>query len=162
MASLETLHSLSGEFLVVADDGYVDLWVAAPDRLTVTAYALVQRGYLRWRIYGPDGQVRRIRTLVPERPLGPLGKVLAYTVYNPRLETAVVYAPSRAYALEELKDDLRRAVERDDDILTQFVEAEELHRHIGAARSRSDLLGVIRRASTPPDDYSSSGRPNMS
>jgi hypothetical protein len=146
---VDALSSPSGEFLVVADDGYVDLWTAVPEQLTVTAYALVQRRYESWRIYGPDGQVRCIQALAPARPLGPVRTLLAYTVYNPRLETTVTYAQPRGYALEELKEALGRAVEQDDDVLTQFHESDELRQQITAARTHAELVGVIRRTRSP-------------
>ena len=150
-ASVDALSSPSGEFLVVADDGYVDLWTAVPERLTVTAYALAKRRYVAWHIYGPDGQVRRIEALAPARPLGPIRKLLAYTLYNPQLETTVTYAQPRRYALEEPKDALRRAVEQDDDILTQFYEADELGQQISVATTHADLVSVIRRTRAPRD-----------
>ena len=149
MPSVDALSSPSGEVLVVADDGYVDLWPAIPEQLTVTAYALVRRGYERWRIYGADGQVRSIQALTPARPFGTVRKLLAYTVYNPRLETTVTYGQPREYALEELKEALRRAVEQDDDILTQFCESDELRQQISAARTHTELLSVIRSTRSP-------------
>ena len=149
--TMDALSSPSGEFLVVAEDGYVDLWLVVPERLTVTAYALVREGYKSWWIYGPAGEVRRIEALVPIRPVGRLARVLAYTVYNPRLETTVTYAPPRAYALQDLKAALRRAVDKDDDVLTQFCEPDELRRQIDAASTYAELVNVVRGTMSPPD-----------
>jgi hypothetical protein len=53
--------------------------------------------------------------------------------------------------VDELKDALRRAVERDDDILTQFYEKSELRQQIDAAETHADLIGVIRRTRSPRD-----------
>jgi hypothetical protein len=150
MTTVEDLHSLEGEYLVVSDKGYVDLWSIAPERLTLTAYAIVRRGYARWRLYGPDGRMRRVDSVAPQRRRGLLQQVLAYTMHNPRVDAAVTYAPAEAFVLDDLKEALTRAIEADDDVLSQFVEPAELLRQVRSAGSYGEILTVVRGAFSPP------------
>src|SRR5512143_1000168 len=66
---------------------------------------------------------------------------LANTVYNPRITVTVLWRKPKAYALEELKLAYSKAVDKDDDILTQFVEAAELKKRISEAESFDQLVG---------------------
>jgi len=54
--------------------------------------------------------------------------------------------------LEELKTVYTKAVEMDDDILTQFVEAEELTKRISEAQSFESLVEVYQWMSTDHSD----------
>jgi hypothetical protein len=54
----------------------------------------------------------------------------AHTVHNPVVELAYEYTRGPVYPVEELRDAVRRAIEQDDDILTQFHEASELLAHL--------------------------------
>jgi hypothetical protein len=69
---------------------------------------------------------------------------LVHTVFNPWVDVEISWEQLRSFQLEELKDLYSRAVDQDDDILTQFVDAPELKKRITAARSFDDLAGVYR------------------
>lgn len=71
--------------------------------------------------------------------------LLAKTVYNPQISVTVLWhaAPSE-YKLDELKLAYLDAVDKDDDILTQFVEADELKRKIADAQRFESLAEVYR------------------
>jgi hypothetical protein len=70
--------------------------------------------------------------------------LLANTVYNPRVTVTLVWREPKTYALEELKLAYSKAVDKDDDILTQFVEAGELKRKISESESFVSLVEVYR------------------
>jgi hypothetical protein len=55
------------------------------------------------------------------------------------------------YPVEELRDAVRRAIEQDDDILTQIHEASELLAHLELARSFDDVAAVLELTETPED-----------
>lgn len=70
--------------------------------------------------------------------------LLANTVYNPWTMVTVLWGEPKTYALEELKQAYLKAVDRDDDILTQFVEAAELKKRISDAQSFDQLVEVSK------------------
>jgi len=81
--------------------------------------------------------------------------LLAHTVYNPTIPITVRWHEPRSYTLDELKQAYIRAVDEDDDILTQFVEAEELKGKIAAANSFDSLADVYQWMRTDHgDEYS--------
>jgi hypothetical protein len=65
-------------------------------------------------------------------------------VYNPIITVTVLWGDAKAYALDELKLAYRKAVDQDDDILTQFVEAEELKSRISQTKTFDQLIEVYR------------------
>ena len=44
-----------------------------------------------------------------------------------------------------MKKDLYKAIDRDDDILTQFVEADELKSQIGKATTFPEIIAVLQQ-----------------
>jgi hypothetical protein len=78
--------------------------------------------------------------------------LLAHTVYNPRISVRIVWSSPKAYQLDELKQAYLTAVNRDDDILTQFVEADELKRRIAGAQTFDALVEVYQWMQADPVD----------
>jgi hypothetical protein len=70
--------------------------------------------------------------------------ILANTVYNPRVSVTTLWREPKPFDLEELKQAYSKAVDKDDDILTQFVEAAELKKKIAEAQSFDSLIEVYR------------------
>ena len=70
--------------------------------------------------------------------------LLANTVYNPRIAVTLLWRESEPYSLEELRLAYAKAVDKDDDILTQFVESDELKKRISEAQSFDELVEVYR------------------
>jgi hypothetical protein len=56
----------------------------------------------------------------------------------------VHWSEPKPYALEELMRAFSTAVDRDDDILTQFVERDELKKRISATQSFAQLVDVYK------------------
>ncbi len=71
-------------------------------------------------------------------------RLLANTIYNPQVKVNVIWNEPQTYTLTELKRTYSDAVDKDDDILTQFVEPEELKKRILAATSFEQLVQVYK------------------
>jgi hypothetical protein len=95
----------------------------------------------RWQPTGIESPYRRAWWTV----------LLANTVYNPRSSVTVLWREPTAYGVDELKSAYSAAVEKDDDILTQFVSRAELQRKIAAAQSFAGLVDVYRWMQTDAD-----------
>jgi len=78
--------------------------------------------------------------------------LLANSVYNPRVSVTILWHEPKPFDLEELKQAYLKAVDKDDDILTQFVEAAELKKKIAEAQSFDSLIEVYRWMETDHSD----------
>jgi len=96
----------------------------------------------QWRAKGIESSYRRSWWTV----------LLANTVYNPRITVTVVWRVPKPYRLEDLKLIYSKAVDKDDDILTQFLEAEELQKRISEAQSFDELVAVYEWMKTDHTD----------
>jgi hypothetical protein len=103
--------------------------------------------YRRWwtgvRFYHRDGNAYEVENGSPERPLGVLARLLALTIYNPKVKVKYRYRPSGPYSLDELRAAVGKAIAEDDDILIQFRERHELMSLLGQAQSFDDVVSVL-------------------
>jgi hypothetical protein len=53
--------------------------------VTPRLYAIVTRGWIGARYFSADGACQTIASVAPDKPLSVVERVLAATVYNPRL-----------------------------------------------------------------------------
>ena len=128
----------------------VSLLEGVPDELQTSAYGVVSRGWNGSVLYEATGLAHVVRKLETSPPLGLLRKLLAYTVYNPAVKAVVSYDIPRPYGVEELREHLIRAVQADDDILTQWHSEDELLQGLRSAIGYEGLVAVIRVSEGPP------------
>ena len=96
-------------------------------------------------VYRSDGIKLRPRVDAATLPAGAWWRrLLANTVYNPQIRVAVTYEPAGNYSLAELKDRVLSYLPKDDDILTQFIRAEDIRRLLARAESFADVVDVAR------------------
>ena len=74
-----------------------------------------------------------------------LTKLLANTVYDPILNTKVIWTFDVIYQMNELKEKLKDCVDKDDDIITQFEEADAIKASIGKATNFDEILIVLNK-----------------
>ena len=133
-------------YLELHDDGYVELHEGLPTLVTATLLALLRGYWLRSRIYGEGGEMWRVMpapTAIPRPSL--LLRLLVNTVYNPIRSVPVVCERAGDYGLSELKARITSYVARDDDILTQFMEASEIQSELGRAETFRDIVALVKR-----------------
>lgn len=100
------------------------------------------------RFFHRDGSVYEVESAIPERRLGLISKVLAYTVFNPRLSIRYQYRRGAPYELSALAGAVAEAIEKDDDILTQFAEREDVLAEVRAATSFDAVVAVFLHGTT--------------
>ena len=76
-------------------------------------------------------------------------RLLTRTVWNPRTTARISYREPTTYELPTLKAALQRALSVDDDVLTQFHEAEEIELWLAQASSFDEVLAVLEQAEQP-------------
>jgi hypothetical protein len=67
-------------------------------------------------------------------------RFLAKTIYNPSFEVTLFWKKIGTYKLTELKTKIKNCIEKDDDILTQFVEADFLKYKIETSIDFAELI----------------------
>jgi hypothetical protein len=72
-------------------------------------------------------------------------KLLAMTFYNPLLDTKVIWNKVGTYYIKELQDQLKYCVDKDDDIITQFEEADVIKLSLEQAMTFDDILKVLNK-----------------
>ena len=127
----------------------IDGWVEAESSLLSERVTTARAFHLRWwdgvRLFHRDGNCYEVASAATEQHLSPLSELLANTFYNPRLVVRYEYRSSGAYELETLKRALMEAVDKDDDILTQFHESGEIKAQLNLARSFDDVVEVLHK-----------------
>lgn len=93
-------------------------------------------------VFDRDGRQWRAKSIVSPVPKSWWRVLLANTVYNPRITVTILWRQPTPFDVEELKQAYLKAVGKDDDILTQFVEADELKKRIKNAQSFDELVEV--------------------
>jgi hypothetical protein len=133
-------------YIQVDGSGGIEVHDRLPDSVLATALSISRRFWERSRIYDEIGGVWRVEPVGVERiNPSPLSRVLAATIYNPRRSVPVQYRRTGDYELPELKTCIQQAVDADDDVLTQFMDAADITEQLRKADSFNAVAGLLRR-----------------
>lgn len=72
-------------------------------------------------------------------------KLLSKTIYNPSINVEPLWSSKGKYRIQELKNILIAHIDKDDDILTQFVGAEKLRQAIQNAKLFDEICTVLNK-----------------
>ena len=134
--------------IFVGEDGWTDTARDLPEQRATSAHGFHKPWWKGVKLYHRNGYRYEVEKATPEQELPPLSKLMAATIHNPTFNVTYEYQSTGFYKIDELKEALRNAVKKDDDVLTQFHEAEELIARIDAAKDFSDLVDVLEYAAT--------------
>lgn len=70
---------------------------------------------------------------------------MAHTFYNPVIEVEPEWTKQGGYQLQELKAGINQCVDKDDDIITQFVDADTFKTVVSKATSFNDLYNALNK-----------------
>jgi hypothetical protein len=97
-------------------------------------YSVYDANGLRWDLKHVESAYRRKWWLV----------LLARTGFAATIAATLRWHEPTEYSLEELRKAFMQAVDEDDDSLTQFAEARDIHQRVAVARSFAELADVFR------------------
>ena len=137
--------------IVVGSNGWVERFEALEPRLRANAYGFFRAWWKGVTYFHRDGYRYTVAAVRPRRQLGMIDRVLASTIYNPVLDFDVDYAREGIYSAAQLREAVGMALERDDDVLTQFHERDELLARLGRAMSFDEVLAVLAFAEAPDE-----------
>jgi hypothetical protein len=132
--------------LIVADDGWVQYVGAATSLARWTPSAI--RSYNKRRVVAFDkaGKPWLIESIAPRQRRHVLLRLVDPVWSNPRITARILLSAMPGDAVQILQDALLVSIDADDDILTQWEEADELRQQVLAANSFSSVLNVLRSA----------------
>ena len=130
--------------VAINDRGMVEFWNELPARVNTNVYALTSGQWQDLRVYDGNGNLHVVEAIEPDRPPGKLEQRLS-TLYSRKVGARLKYSSPARYGIDELKKDLYKAIDLDDDILTQFVEAGELKSQIGKATTFPEIIAVLQQ-----------------
>jgi hypothetical protein len=81
-----------------------------------------------------------------------IDKLLAYTFYNPLLDIKRSWVQLRDYDLQELKERICYCIDKDDDILTQFIEGDMLKLIISNCTDFNSIVKTLLKYVFNPDE----------
>jgi len=134
----------TGPCFVVGPRGYFSFEPSFSSRQTASLLGAIGGFFDKSIVYDADGRQWKAKSIESRYKRTWWTLLLANTVYNPRITVTVLWREPKGYALGELKRAYSKAVDKDDDILTQFVEVEELKKKISEAQSFAALAEVYR------------------
>ncbi len=80
-------------------------------------------------------------------------RLTANTFYNPTVQTQPIWTKMDSYTIEEIQVKLKECINKDDDLLTQFIGSEELIRAIDKAKDFKDLCSILQKLTIDPLEY---------
>ena len=129
---------------------FLYLWNQIEMDKRVSRLTLVTQWDRHCTVYDPSGAAWNFRFEHNGKGYSWLDRVLA-EIYNPAKEMPVVWSRIRSYETAELRSAYLEALAHDDDILTQFVEADELSDRIQRCQSFADLIATWQWMETDRD-----------
>ena len=94
-------------------------------------------------LFDQDGNIWSYQQVSDKFKNNFLTKFLAKTFYNPLLDAKVMWTKIGTYQIKELHDKLKSCVDKDDDINTQFEEADVIKSSLDQATTFADILKVL-------------------
>jgi len=134
--------------ILIGEDGWTDTSESLEVERVTSAYGFHKPWWHGVSFFHRDGHRYEVLSATPLRSLLPLSRLLAATIYNPRFTVRYDYRSAGTYELADLTRALGSAIDKDDDVLTQFREAGELKRRLAKVRSFDDVVNLLQFSAT--------------
>ncbi|MBZ0245516.1 MAG: hypothetical protein K8H85_06200 [Cyclobacteriaceae bacterium] len=126
--------------LIDNSSGYLDIIYDGEDLTNSNVLGLVKGVHKNFIAYDKDGLLWIVDKVDSHYKITGLTKILAHTVYNPQIKVTLNWTKRGEYTLKNLKKDINKQVDSDDDIITQFNEADFIKRKIEKCDSFSEIV----------------------
>jgi len=140
--------SVPASVILVGSNGWTNMEPSLLAERITSAYGFYKPWWKGVGFFHRDGSRYEVTSARPSKALPPFSRLLAATIYNPQLTVRYEYQSIGPYELADLKQALVRAIDKDDDILTQFHNAQDLKQRVTDARTFDDVVDVLVYAAT--------------
>jgi len=131
----------------IGDDQYrtIELVNEVSETIVGNILGILDESWKYYTYYKSDGTMIRLKALSGHK-LGNrnLWSLLANTVYNPQREIKVKQIDLGHYEIKELTNNILKWVERDDDILLQYIDEDDIQMLLSRIEIFDDLIFAIR------------------
>ena len=131
--------------LVVADDGWLQLCSTASDLSKWNYIGINKYNKRRVLLYDSSDNLWLLKTIIPEKRLTFIRLLLAYTFYNPRLQASLVLQPIYEEKTAAISAAIKHALDKDDDVSTQWSTASEIKKSIENKNTFRDIVSALKR-----------------
>jgi len=138
------LIAITGDFIELVDKDY-------PFN-QATAYGLIKGVNDVTKYFDNGGNVWSSKIIPQNFKFTLLTRLLAKTFYNPKIKVDRIWTRTQDYNIEELKESIRFCIGKDNDILTQFVEAENLKSKLQECCNFQDIVDMLFNYIYNPDE----------
>jgi hypothetical protein len=126
---------------IVFHDGVPQVSEEIP-RFRPNRLGLLYRFWESTKVYGHDSV--QVPLLKADIRFTALQKFLAHTIYNPRESVDFTWVNRGGYKLSAIIEDLRHGLEKDDDIIQQWFDADDVLRLVSAAGTFDEMVLAFR------------------
>lgn len=113
--------------------------------LKVSTYTLINSSHTENQIYDSKGKKWTFKFINNKIKNNFVTRSLAYTFYNPSVIVNLEWKEEGFYSLNELKNYINLCIDKDDDILTQFEEANVIKNAISNCINFEDILFILNK-----------------
>jgi len=132
--------------LGIAQGNSMSLWQSLDKEQSCSLYAFVKGYWNRLSLFDSFGMKWEVAEAIPARQISVLARWLAPICYNPRIQVKLRFKNPKPYELGEVQRLVCQLIDQDDDIVTQFVEADVLKANVRAATSFTELVAVLTKS----------------
>jgi hypothetical protein len=138
------LDDVSFPALVIADDRWVGHFESKEELSTWRWAAIKRYNKRRLILYDERDRAWQVESIIPRERPKLLPRLVTTLFRSPKLPVRVQVSLISKDSARRVQELLLAAIEADDDILTQWTEADELKEAVRAAASYKDLVGVLK------------------
>ena len=132
-------------FHITPDSLYCDLVPEASSLSKWTALAVQKFRPKASVFYDTNLTKWSIQKISTDKDFNWLDRLMMHTFYNPLVKVQIQWVSQGAYDMTQLKDKIVKCIQEDDDVLTQFVEADFFIKKVNVCTKFSDLTDIFEK-----------------
>lgn len=131
--------------LVLDKHGYIDIINSSKELTKCSLVAFLNGFYESLEAFELGGLAWKVNEAKTTHRINWFTKFLTYSFYNPKIDVQIDWKVQKNYKLDILKERLVKFIDEDDDIYTQFNDAETLRNVINNTASLSELVDNVKK-----------------
>lgn len=130
--------------IITAKPDFLDIWQRLDEEVEGSLCAYIKGFWSSVRLFDAAGMEWSVEKVIPIRKINAIERILAPICYNPKIKVKLSFENPNSYTLEKLQKEIIRIIGLDDDIYTQFNEADDIIKKINLASSFAEIAAVLK------------------
>jgi len=147
-----TVAIMKNNVVAIGENGFFQLFEDLSRKVRGSAFGFHKSWWKDVQFFSRDGYKYVVENVKPEHKLGSSSKSLSQTIYNPTLIFEYSYSNVGKYGVSDLKAAIRKSVENDDDIFTQYFDKEELLQLLTSSNDFDSIVAILVRCCEGDDN----------